>query len=175
MDGGILNAITSLASITGTVLVAFFCTRKANDKKALIEGVTEKRMIWLSEVRELLYDFLETFRLTPDNLDELKKIRTKLLLYMRADNECYQQLLVITKKCCYAVIPEEEREAVYRSLIIASEYVLATVWVRVKAEGTSGETHEDVIMSKVDKNTENLKKRLDIEISPKIDSIMDVI
>lgn len=171
----IVAIIAAITSIT-TVLITAISARKnskrtieiekmISDKSALLQSVTANRMDWLSDVRQLTYNFCEAFRTNPENTNALSSIRTKLLLYMRVDNEFYQPLLEITKQCCKSPIPFEQRESMYKQLVLASQYAFASVWVRVKIESSDGLTDERKIDDLVRQKTEPIKRQLEFSIA----------
>lgn len=164
----IIAAVSSLMTVAITVISTMANSKFAaknqkmsDDKSALLQSVTSNRMDWLSTVRQLMCEFCDTFRANPKDIDTLSSIRTKFLLYMRVDNEFYQPLLELTKQCCKSPIPLEQQESMYKQLILASQYAFASVWIRVKIEGSDGLTNESEIDDLVRKKTTPIRVLLD--------------
>lgn len=164
-----VSLMTAIISVINTRVISKFTSKNqkmSSDKSALLQSVTSNRMDWLSTVRQLMCEFCDTFRANPKDIDTLSSIRTKLLLYMRVDNEFYQPLLELTKQCCESLIPVDQQELMYNQLILASQYAFSSVWIRVKIEGSDGLTDECKIDDLVHQKTEQIKSLLNFSTAP---------
>lgn len=161
------NNIVEVIAVIGTVIVALasiiapIIRRKTDEQNMLIRSVTTNRMDWIAAVRELMTQFCEAFISNPNDLKVLRGLRTKLFLYMRHDREAYDALIKSIDACCETYIPPIYHALMYDRLILTSQYVLATVWIRVKEEGARGKTKDERINETVADRTLNLRELID--------------
>lgn len=161
------NNNVEIIAIIGTVIVALISIiapiiqRKTDEQNMLIRSVTANRMDWIASVRELMTQFCEAFISNPNGFNDLCHLRTKLFLYMRHDREAYDAFIKSADACCEINIPPTHHTLMYNRLILTSQYVLATVWIRVKEEGTHGKTKDERINKTVADRTLNLRKLID--------------
>lgn len=161
------NSIVEIIAIIGTVIVALISViasiiqRKTDEQNMLIRSVTLNRMDWVATVRELMVQFCEAFMSNPYKLNTLRHLRTKLFLYLRHDREAYKPFIESVNVCCEVLIPHKYRAFMYDRLILTSQYVLATVWIRVKEEGAHGTTREERVNKIITVRTATLKKLID--------------
>lgn len=122
----ILSFIVSIATAITTFV------NKRNQIKT--ETITENRVVWIKDVRDLVMSFLEIY-INPSLDKEEKRINliilySKINLYFRKKVKSYDELTKALEKC----IQEEYSSKNLNLLIDKSQNVFAEVWKRAKYE-----------------------------------------
>lgn len=138
IDTSVLVAVISaLVSISAAIIS--LCGTRHHE---IVTSMTKSRITWIKDVRELIADFCIQFYSLPNEKAQLERLRTHFFLYLREDNEFYIPLIKTINVCCDNYIGENDVVVVLQDLVAASQYVLATVWARVKLEGAHGMSND---------------------------------
>lgn len=161
-------ASTNIISLLCTLIVAMTSiissavVLKSSKHNIMASSITSHRMKWIQDVRNIMTNFCEEFRKNGANTDKLKALRTHLFLYLRNGNNSYEPLVITVNRCCNEMMNAEVAALALEDLISSTQYVLATVWSRVKIEGIKGEEDDhvidEIIKSKYQKPTLNLDR-----------------
>lgn len=123
----IVFSILSIVISTSTLIFNVINERK----KIATENITNNRINWIGDVRNLLKDFIEYYiNSSIKNDKNLIIIKNKLALYMRNNVNSYSELLHQIDIC----IQNGYNENDCNRLITASQNVLSEVWIRMKRE-----------------------------------------
>ena len=131
MDTSVLVAVIS-AIVSISAAIISLCGMKHHE---IVTSMTKSRITWIKDVRELITDFCIQFYFLPNEKARLERLRIHIFLYLREGNEFYTPLIKAINVCCDNHIGEKDVAVVLQDLVAASQYVLATVWARVKLEG----------------------------------------
>lgn len=123
----ILIVISILAIIISafTLIINSFLTKK----KISTDIITSNRINWISDVRNLVSQFIEAYT-THKSTDELTLIRNKICLYLRSNVRSYNSLV----KELDVLIADQSGENSCNDLILAAQNVFSEVWIRTKRE-----------------------------------------
>lgn len=153
----IQNILTVSISIVGaffvSVLTLIFNVRKEKNQ-LIIQSITQNRMDWIENVRQLLGEFLCAY-VSNASETELRKIKAKCELYFN-NKEFYNNLTEIMELCCKEPYNSSQPEN-YKKLLRHSQYVLARSWERIKKESGQSIQENKKIKDNVDIRTESLK------------------
>lgn len=130
------NKITLVVSILSFVVsISTAITSFINERNHIkTETITENRVIWIKDVRNLVMEFLELY--INQIVDKAKKrtnltiLKSKISLYLRKNVKSYEGLINILNKC----IEEEYSNENLQLLIEKSQIVFSDVWKRAKYE-----------------------------------------
>lgn len=126
-----MNTITAILPIVISLvalIVSFM--NYMNDRNKVISGVVSTdRMKWISDVRSLMFDFLELYIKGAEN-DKLKIIKSKIDLYIIYEKDSYKNFEEKLKYCISNPYTDED----YRELVSETQIMLNKVWVRIKDE-----------------------------------------
>lgn len=130
------NKITLAVSILSFIVsIATAITTFINGRNNIkTKTITENRVIWIKDVRNLVMDFLEVYINQASNKEEkrinLITLSSKINLYFRKNVKSYDDLTNILNKC----IEEEYSDENLQLLIEKSQIVFGDVWKRAKYE-----------------------------------------
>ena len=140
----VLSLLISFISLAISWYNAYYKT-----KAFQADNITKNRLLWISEVRNLIALFIDTYIgyiKKPDEAIELERIAAKIRLYLRSNDADYEALTDALENC----IKEGYCEATLNALITAAQNVLNDVWLRVKAETMISKTHGKRIIKQVE-------------------------
>ena len=126
-----MNHITTILPI-GISLIALIVSimNYLNDRNKVISSVVSTdRMKWISDVRNLMFLFLESY-LKGSKKDKLKIIKSKIDLYIIYEKDSYKSFEEKLNYCISNPYTDED----YRELISETQIMLNKVWVRIKDE-----------------------------------------
>lgn len=126
-----MENILEFASIALSVLAFFISVGNwINDKrKNISEIVSNERIKWIKDVRNLTALFLEKY-IKGEDEKELKIIKSKIDLYIRWNSSFYQKYNEKLNHCIVNAYNEDD----YKELTSFAQEVLNDVWVRIKKE-----------------------------------------
>ncbi len=126
----------SLTIVSLLTLIISFLNYVNARNNIISDVVAQDRIKWISDVRNLMFQFLENY-LLGKNPDELRKIKSKIDLYIIYDKDGY---INFERKLNYCISnPFTEKD--YRELVTETQLLLNHVWIRVKCE--AGITQRD--------------------------------
>lgn len=127
MYTSILDILPVMISIIA-LIVSFMSYR--NERNNVISNVVSAdRIKWISSVRDLISLFLEKY-INGSDPEELKVIKSKIDLYIIFDKETYKKFEEKLNHC----IDNPYTYNDYRELVIETQKVLNSVWIRIKTE-----------------------------------------
>ncbi len=97
-------------------------------RNLILNSITQNRIVWISEVRKLLVEFIEFYK--EGNKEKLKIQMYKIELYMRRGVISYDNLAKAMENCCNT----DYCEGNCQQLIFCAQDVLSSVWIRMKRE-----------------------------------------
>lgn len=121
----IVISILALLISAFTLIVNFFLTKK----KISTEIITSNRINWISDVRNLVSQFMDVY-INHKSTTELTLIRNKISLYLRDNVKSYSILL----KELDLLIADKSGRNDCNDLITAAQNVFSEVWIRTKRE-----------------------------------------
>lgn len=153
----IQNILTISISILGAFFVSVFTlifNIRKEKKQMIIQSVTQNRMDWIENVRQLLSEFLCAY-VSNASETELRKLKAKCELYFN-NKEFYNLLIQQMELCCKQPYNSGQPQN-YEKLVHHCQYVLARSWERIKMEGGQSIQENKKIKDNVDIRTETLK------------------
>lgn len=115
--------------ISCIALLVSFLTYKNDRNNVISKVVSTDRIKWISDVRSLTALFLEKYLEGADKID-LKIIKSKIDLYIIFDKNVY---MPFEEKLNYCV-ENKYTDKDYEELVIETQKMLNSVWIRVKTE-----------------------------------------
>ncbi len=127
MYTSILATLPVMISIIA-LIVSFMSYR--NERNNVISNVVSAdRIKWISSVRDLMSLFLEKY-INGSDPEELKVIKSKIDLYIIFDKETYNKFEEKLNHCVVNSYTDND----YRELVIETQKMLNSVWIRIKTE-----------------------------------------
>lgn len=133
----IVAAIVSLAT--------FLFDVKKHKESLITEAITANRIEWVTNVRELIGEFLCAY-IDGKSKQDLIKLIMKVKLFLR-DKPDYNKLVECMNDCCEGTFSQEKAD----KLIQVAQYVFQRVWVRIKIEGGQSQHQDSKVREMVDK------------------------
>ena len=121
---GILPIIVSIIALVVSIISIF-----VDKKKTTLEIITQNRIEWIKEVRNLLKEFIEVYTKNGDN-EQFLIIKNKISLYVRDGVTSYKELIEQLNHC----VANGYNQKDCNKLIQKAQNVLSEVWIRMKRE-----------------------------------------
>ncbi len=110
-------------------LLVSFMTYKNERNNVISKVVSADRIKWISDVRSLTSLFLEKYIKGSAKID-LKIIKAKIDLYIMYNKDVYKAFEEKMSYCIENIYTDKD----YKELVIETQKVLNSVWIRVKNE-----------------------------------------
>ena len=137
--GDFINWTTFLCSIIVATIISlatFFVDIGRHKQDVITQSITANRINWISDVRNLISEFLFAY-IDGRPKNDLVKLLGKIRLYFHNESAYYQDFFAFMGQCCNEPYSDERAD----DLIQKSQIILKAAWVRIKIEG--GQSKDD--------------------------------
>ena len=142
MENTMISYVAGVASLIALIISVY---NSLIEKRRLIaETITKNRIEWIINVRRLLIEFLDNYYSA--NAIGMLLVHDKVALYMNNYNPNYNKLLIAMRTCAYD--NPQSRESI-DSVILLSQEVLSSVWIRMKREAGIKRKNEAAFLNKL--------------------------
>lgn len=155
--GNLNEFFTIFFSVVGSFLIsliALFYNMRHNRKQAILNNITQNRINWISNLRNILKRFILAYISNADET-ELRKIKVECELYLN-DKPFYNDLVNQMELCCITYDSDNKTEN-YKKLIRYGQYIIARDWEHIKIESDQSSKDQKRISKEIDKRTEKFR------------------
>ena len=146
-----MRAIDYLTLISAIVAVIVSILSLMESKRRLIlSAITSNRIIWISELREAMQEFLKEYLAMSDDKNSLRVSRVKIELYI-SGSKMYAAFSNQLEKCSIDPFSEED----YKKFIENAQDVLNSTWRRMKREAGISFSFDNRLAQKMEKEMAN--------------------
>ena len=127
MDSSFISYIAGFTSLIAIVISIYNATMEK--RRLVTETITKNRIEWIKELRQIMICFAESYK--SNSKDDMETHFIKLSFYLNHNNKIYERLLSALKDCFNDSVFNDKHND---NLIMASQDVLSSAWIRMKRE-----------------------------------------
>lgn len=149
--GDFVNWTTFLCSVVVATIISlatFIVDIRRHKRDVITQSITANRIEWISDVRNLISEFLNAY-IDKKSRNDLIKLMGKIRLYFHNESAYYQDFFTCMKACCEEPYSETRAE----ELIQKAQAILKSAWIRIKIEGEQRKEDDLKIRKLVDDYT----------------------
>ena len=141
---GVIDYITLISAVVAVIVSVFSLVE--SKRKLVLNAITANRIIWISEVREAVQEFLTEYLAQNDDKARLRETRVKIELYI-SGSETNTAFANNLEKCSLSPFSEND----YKKFVESAQDVLNGTWRRMKREAGISFSFDNRLARKMEK------------------------